>query len=112
MSKRKRLLTKDIEILRQLLLNGHTSSEAAQKMGVSVATVSNYRAHFKKKGDIFPNNRGRKPKSVKSPTEEPLSTNRLAWNNSYKYLINGVRVTFSDKPKSLRIGKRGMVVEY
>ena len=33
----KRLTTNDIEVLRQLLLKGYTSNEAAKEMGVSVA---------------------------------------------------------------------------
>jgi len=108
---RKRLQNKEIEVLRELLLNGSTSAEAAQKMKVSVATVSNYRAYFKKKGDVFPNNRGRKPKNssnFKSVKEN--STN--AFSDTYKYNINGVQVTFSDKPKALRIGKKGLQVEF
>ena len=83
-------------------------------MGVSIATVSNYRAYFKKKGAVFPNNRGRKPNVVavkdNSSIQNIKSVNQFS--NTYKYNINGLQVTFSDKPKALRIGKRGMVVEY
>jgi len=108
---RKRLQNKDLKVLRELLLNGMTSAEAAQKMEVSVATVSNYRAYFKKKGDVFPNNRGRKPKNssnFKSVKDNSANT----FSDTYKYNINGIQVTFSDKPKALRIGKRGLLVEY
>jgi transposase len=107
---RKRLQNKEIEVLRELLLNGSTSAEAAQQMEVSIATVSNYRAYFKKKGDIFPNNRGRKSKNYSTSQSQPPT--KQAFLDTYKYNINGLQVTFSDKPKSLRIGKRGMVVEY
>jgi len=108
---RKRLQNKDLKVLRELLLNGMTSAEAAQKMEVSVATVSNYRAYFKKKGDVFPNNRGRKPKNssnFKSVKDNCANT----FSDTYKYNINGIQVTFSDKPKALRIGKKGLQVEY
>jgi len=108
---RKRLQNKDLKVLRELLLNGMTSAEAAQKMEVSVATVSNYRAYFKKKGDVFPNNRGRKPKyssNFKSVKDNSANT----FSDTYKYNINGIQVTFSDKPKALRIGKKGLQVEY
>jgi hypothetical protein len=108
---RKRLQNKEIEVLRELLLSGLTSAEAAQQMEVSVATVSNYRAYFKKKGDVFPNNRGRKSKnSSNSKSGKDSFTN--TFSVSYKYNINGVQVTFSDKPKALRIGKKGLQVEY
>ena len=108
---RKRLQNKEIEVLRELLLNGLTSAEAAQKMEVSVATVSNYRAYFKKKGDVFPNNRGRKSKnsSKSTVTKQNLAS---SFSDTYKYNINGIQVTFSDKPKALRIGKKGLQVEY
>ena len=108
---RKRLESKDIKALRELLLNGKTSIQAAKELEVSVATVSNYRAYFKKKGDVFPNNRGRKPKnSSKGTTVKENSSN--AFSDTYKYNINGIQVTFSDKPKALRIGKKGLLVEY
>lgn len=108
---RKRLQTKDLKVLRELLLNGKTSIQVANEMGVSVATVSNYRAYFKKKGDVFPNNRGRKPKNssnFKSVNDNSANT----FSDTYKYNINGIQVTFSDKPKALRIGKKGLLVEY
>ena len=111
MTAKKRLTTNDLEVLRQLLLKGCTSIEAATEMGVSVATVSNYRAHFKKKGDTFPNNRGRKPKNS-SKIKEAVTNSSRSFSDAYKYNINGLIVTFSDRPKSLRIGKKGMVVEY
>ena len=111
MTARKRLTTNDLEVLRQLLLKGYTSIEAASEMGISIATVSNYRAHFKKKGDKFPNNRGRKPKNS-SKTKAVATGSIKSFSDDYKYNINGLIVTFSDRPKSLRIGKKGLVVEY
>lgn len=110
MADRKRLQNKDIEVLRQLLLDGLTSNEVAEKMRVSAATVNNYRAYFKKKGDTFPNNRGRKPKTL--PIIQKTTPIKSAFSDSYSYNINGLIVTFSDPPKSLKIGKKGMVVEY
>lgn len=114
MSTRKRLQKKDIQSLRKLLLDGSTSNEAAREMGVSIATVSNYRAYFKKKGDVFPNNRGRKPKimAVKDNSSRQIIKSDHQFSNTYKYNINGLQVTFSDKPKTLRIGKMGMAVEF
>jgi transposase len=107
----KHLQNNEIEVLRELLLSGLTSAEAAQQMEVSVATVSNYRAYFKKKGDVFPNNRGRKSQNSSKSTvvNQSLAT---TFSDAYKYNINGIQVTFSDKPKALRIGKKGLQVEY
>jgi hypothetical protein len=110
MAERKKLQNKDIEVLRKLLFNGLTSSEVAKEMAVSAATVNNYRAYFKKKGDTFPNNRGRK---LKNPSSSITTTSsKRIFSDLYSYNINGLIITFSDRPKSLRIGKNGMVVEY
>lgn len=114
MTIRKRLQAKDVQVLRKLLLDGLTSNEAAKELGVSIATVSNYRAYFKKNGDVFPNNQGRKPKRtvVKEDSSTQIVKSNNQFSDTYKYNINGLQVTFSDKPKALLIGKKGMIVEY
>ena len=111
MTSRKKLKTIEIEALRKLLINGNTSAQAAQEMGVSVATISNYRAYFKKRGDVFPDNRGRKPKNPSNSTSLKENST-VSFSDTYKYLINGIQVTFADKPKALRIGKKGLHVEF
>ncbi|MFM1877479.1 MAG: hypothetical protein RLZZ241_345 [Bacteroidota bacterium] len=109
----KRLKTTEIDKVRELLLAGNTAAQAADIMGVSAATINNYKAYFKKHGDKFPDNRGRKPKSVKkaaiAKTANVFSGNS---GSDYHYTVNGIKISFSDRPKSLRIGKKGMVVEY
>ncbi|MEK9750168.1 MAG: hypothetical protein VW236_01275 [Flavobacteriaceae bacterium] len=114
MRRSKNLTQEQIAVIRKLLFKGNTSMNISKKLNISVATVSNYRAYFKKQGDLFPDNRGRRPKNPtlneKASVQIIKSTNQFS--DMYKYKINGLQVTFSDKPKALRIGKKGMVVEY
>lgn len=110
----KRLKTAEIDKVRELLLAGNTAAETAEIMGVSAATINNYKAYFKKHGDKFPDNRGRKPGSGAKKTKTAASANVYNGNvgSEYAYMINGISITFSDKPKGLRIGKKRLVVEY
>lgn len=112
----KRLKTAEIDKVRELLLEGNTAAQTAEIMGVSAATINNYKAYFKKHGDKFPDNRGRKPKSGKKATASKTAATSNVYNGTagsdYQYVINGIKISFSDRPKSLRIGKKGMVVEY
>ena len=114
----KRLKTAEIDKVRELLLEGNTAAQTAEIMGVSAATINNYKAYFKKHGDKFPDNRGRKPKSGKKSTASKATATATSnvfngtAGSDYQYVINGIKISFSDRPKSLRIGKKGMVVEY
>lgn len=109
----KRLKTAEIDKVRELLLAGKTAAETAEHMGVSAATINNYKAYFKKHGDKFPDNRGRKPKAGKKSASATTSNSYSGTVGSeYQYVVNGIKISFSDRPKSLRIGKKGMVVEY
>ena len=111
----KRLTAEDkLEVLK-LLKAGSTSQECAKQMGVSAPTINNLRAQFKKEGETFPNNRGRKklskikaPKLVKSSPQE----NKPSKSADYDYLINGIQIKFTQKPKTVRIGKNRFFVEF
>ena len=118
---RKRLNPDEIEQVRQMLLSGQTSEEVSTTMGVSAATINNFKAHFRKQGDKFPNNRGRRPgtpnKTAKkgAKTSKAQSSARIiegAKNEDYTYLIDGIKITFGSKPKTIMIGKKRLVVEF
>ena len=118
---RKRLNPAEIEQVRQLLLSGQTSEEVSTSMGVSAATINNFKAHFRKQGDQFPNNRGRRPgtpnKTAKKAPKASIakSSNKIiegAKNEDYTYLIDGIKITFGHKPKTIMIGKKRLVVEF
>lgn len=108
----KRLTAEDkLEVLK-LLKSGNTSEQCAEQMGVSAPTINNLRAQFKKEGETFPNNRGRKrlsknkaPQLVKSSPQDTISAD-------YDYLINGIQIKFTQKPKTVRIGKNRFYVEF
>ena len=118
---RKRLNPEEIEQVRQLLLSGQTSEEVSTTMGVSAATINNFKAHFRKQGALFPNKRGRRPGTTnktakKAPkTSIAKSSSKIiegAKNEDYTYLIDGIKITFGHKPKTIMIGKKRLVVEF
>jgi hypothetical protein len=108
---RKRLDAEGVAQVRELLLSGKTASETAELVGMSAATINNLKAQFKKQGDVFPNNRGRRPGAVSNLAAEPKIYNANAAGD-YIYKVNGIKITFSDRPKLLRIGKKGLAVEF
>ena len=118
---RKRLNPDEIEQVRQLLLSGQTSEEVSTTMGVSAATINNFKAHFRKQGDEFPNNRGRRPGTPnkiskkgpkKTKTDSSVRIIEGAKNEDYTYLIDGIKITFDSKPKTIMIGKKRLVVDF
>lgn len=108
---RKRLDTKGIAAVRELLLSGKTASETATLIGMSAATINNLKAEFKKQGDVFPNNRGRRV-AVASKAKSDNSVYNSNYAGEYIYKVNGIKISFSDRPKILRIGKKGLSVEF
>jgi len=118
---RKRLNPDEIEQVRQMLLSGQTSEEVSTNMGVSAATINNFKAHFRKQGDQFPNNRGRRPGTPNKTTKKGPKTSKAessakiikgAKNEDYTYLVDGIEITFATKPKTIMIGRKRLVVEF
>ena len=109
---RKSLSTYKINTIKKLLLEGKTSAEISELLKISSATVSNYRASFKKQGMSFPNNRGRKAKSVNHVTTQTLEVPADIKNDSFTYVIDGTHVSFNHRPKTLLISKHRMLVDF
>ena len=118
---RKRLNPDEIEQVRQMLLSGQTSEEVSTTMGVSAATINNFKAHFRKQGDQFPNNRGRRPGTPNKTAKKEPKTSKVesspriiegAKNEDYTYLVDGIKIIFATKPKTIIIGKKRLVVEF
>ena len=82
------------------------------KKVVTSATVSNYRASFKKQGMSFPNNRGRKAKTIAYSTTQTPKVPAGIKNESFTYVIDGTNVSFNHRPKTLLISKHRMLVEF
>ena len=124
--KHKRLNVKEKEQCRSFLLEGKTSKQVAEKMAVSVATINNLRALFKKDGDNFTKKKLTSQASISTkPKVKLTSKNQIATklkknitnkdtpqNSEYVYNINGTSISFIDKPKSIQIGKNKIIVDY
>ena len=124
--KSKRLKEQDKNNIRSLLIEGETSKQVAEIMAVSVATINNLRALFKKDGDTFTKKKltsqasiSTKPKTKltsKNPISKTLKKNKTDQDrpqiSEYIYKINGTSISFIDKPKSIQIGKNKIIVDY
>ena len=122
----KRLKDQEKKNIRSLLLEGKTSKSVAEKMSVSVATINNLKALFKKDGDNFTKKKltYQAPISTKSKVTltskneigtklKKKKTNiNTPQNSEYIYNINGTSISFIDKPKSIQIGKNKIIVDY
>ena len=124
--KNKRLIGQEKKKIRSLLLEGKTSKSIAETMAVSVATINNLRALFKKDGDNFTKKKLTSQASISTkPKLKLTSKNQIATklkknitnkdtpqNSEYVYNINGTSISFIDKPKSIQIGKNKIIVNY
>ena len=124
--KSKRLKEQDKNNIRSLLIEGKTSKQVAEMMDVSMATVNNLRALFKKDGDSFTKKKitsqasiTTKPKTKltsKNQISKTLKKNKTDQDkpqiSEYIYKINGTSISFIDKPKSIQIGKNKIIVDY
>ena len=124
--KNKRLKEQEKKNVRSLLLEGKTSKQVAEIMAVSVATINNLRALFKKDGDNFTKKKLTSQASISTkPKLKLTSKNQIATklkkniinkdapqNSEYVYNINGTSISFIDKPKSIQIGKNKIIVNY
>ena len=103
-----------IQQIRELLLKGNTNLEVSKALNISAPTVANYRATFKQSGIVFPGKRGRKKKvqtkAIKlAPSNDVLDSIK---NSDFTYIIDGTKVSFNSRPKSLLISKKRMLVEF
>ena len=124
--KNKLLKEQEIKNIRSLLLEGKTSKKVAEIMAVSVATINNHRALFKKNGDTFTKKKLTSQAPISTKSKVTLtSKNQIATklkkkktninttqNSEYIYNINGTSISFIDKPKSIQIGKNKIIVNY
>ena len=110
---RKKISTYNVNKIRMLLLEGKTSKEIGALLKLSSATVSNYRAHFKKQGDDF--SKQKKTPAVSSELKETKATKEVVQttkHNEYVYVINGTKMVIASKPKSLQISQYKTIIEF
>ena len=114
---RKSISTNKINKIKKLLSENYTSKEIAAELKISSATVSNYKAHFKKKGelntthnnDTFPTSAEQNTLKKSSSLKVPTTSN--SFSIGYRYIVNGTTINFKQKPKSINIGKNELVIE-
>ena len=114
---RKSISTYKLNKIKKLLSEGYTSKEIATELKISSATVSNYKAYFKKKGElnISHNNYtlipSEKQNILNKSSSLKVSKTTNSFSTSYKYIVNGTIINFKQKPKSITIGKNEFVVD-
>jgi len=106
--------------IRKHLSEGLTSKEISIALGISAATVNNYRLRFKTQGEQFPNTRGRRPNIKNANVSEATSASKSkeeqivkgAKYSEFTYIIDGTKIIFNSRPKTLLISKKRMLVEF
>ena len=114
---RKSISNYKLKKLKKLLSDGKTLNEISALLNVSTATVSNYRAYFKKKGEFSFSKKNDvltnlSQKNIsKQPSKPNGQSSLISSSSEYKYVINGTSINFKQKPKTLIIGKDEFIVE-
>ena len=116
---RKAISNYKLNKIKVLLTEGKTSKEIAALLKISTATVSNYRAYFKKKGEITILKKSNEPqnniskKEIKNTTLLSTdSSDPKSLESDYNYIINGTQIKFIQKPKSITIGINELIIDF
>ena len=112
---RKTITTYKLNKIKKLVNEGKTIKEIAEILKISTATVANYRAYFKKKGEItLPS---KEIMSVKNPQiikEDKQNLNvemPTSKPKGHTYVINGTKLTFDSQPKEIIFAENKIIVE-
>ena len=114
---RKSISTYKLNKIKKLLSESYTSKEIATELKISSATVSNYKAYFKKKGELnktYNNDTfipSGKQNILNKFSSKKVSNTTNSFSPSYKYIVNGTIINFKQKPNSITIGKNEFVVD-
>ena len=112
---RKTITTYKLNKIKKLVNEGKTIKEIAEILKISTATVANYRAYFKKKGEItFPSkkvNFAENPlikKEDKQNLNIKIPTSEI---KGYAYIINGTKLVFDTQPKEIIFVEGKVIIE-
>ena len=112
---RKTITTYKLNKLKKLVNEGKTIKEIAEILKISTSTVANYRAYFKKKGEIsLPS---KKVLSAENPLikKEDKQNLNIKMSSSeikgYTYIINGTKLVFDSQPKEIIFAENKIIVE-
>lgn len=111
----KTITTYKLNKLKRLVNEGRTIKEIAEMLKISTASVANYRAYFKKKGEI--NFTSKKTISTENflikkddkknlNVEIPTSEIKL-----YTYIVNGTKLAFVSQPKEIIFSDNKIIIE-
>lgn len=101
--------------IKKLVNEGKTIKEIAEILKISTATVANYRAYFKKKGEItilskktISAKNSQITKELKQNLNVKIPTSET---KGYTYIINGTKLEFDSKPKEIIFGESKIIIE-
>jgi transposase-like protein len=113
---RKRLSKSDLAKIAEMLASGKSTSEVANYLNVSQATIYNQKSKLIRDGLKLPEaKRGRKPRKPNSIDSVPPSQQIVRSGKSldeYRFLINNVSVRISGKAKDVYVSKDEMRIIY
>jgi len=123
-----------MEQIKTMLQEGIKPEEIAEKFGVTVASVNNYKKKFRDAGMSFGSGskRGRKAKTAavsedgetnapapigqigrgKASASANANANANANAQAYRFIINGVSVEISGQARNINIGKNSMEINF
>jgi transposase-like protein len=109
---RKRLSKSDLAKIAEMLASGKSTSEVANYLNVSQATIYNQKSKLIREGLKLPEvKRGRKPIKPTSIDSKSASQQVIRPTKSfdeYRFLINNVSVRISGKAKDVYVSKNEM----
>ena len=112
---RKTITTYKLNKIKKLVNEGKTIKEISGILKISTATVANYRAHFKKKGEItFPTKKTISTENSPTIVEDKLNLN-VENSSSVKkectYIFNGTKLVFSSQPKEIIFTENKIIIK-
>ena len=119
---RQKVSAEDMEQIKTMLQEGTKPEEIAEKFGVTVASVNNYKKKFRDAGMSFGSGskRGRKAKAAAASNDgEGTATAPIGQigkgkgtAQAYRFIINGVSVEISGQARNINIGKNSMEINF
>jgi transposase len=113
---KKRLSKSDVAKIAELLASGKSTSEVADSLSVSQATIYNQKAKLIREGLKLPEGkRGRKPNkqiTERDVTEEIRVIRPKKRFEEYRFLINNISVRVSGNAKDIFISSTEMRISY
>ena len=116
---RKAISNYKLNKIKALLTEGKTSKEIAALLKISTASVSNYRAYLKKKGEMNILKKTNKPQNYSNEKEiknttllNTDSSNAKSLESVYTYIIYRTQIKFMQKPKSITIGVNQLMIDF